>query len=179
MLWTQLAKVCEFFALFCAFLVWGRDLSGAVVTYTDNNAVRDALMAGHTANSLARKILIARLVWKVTSVDTVVLESGRRSGHSCIPSLLKGVSVLDSACLHIACAFTRISLFQCIHLVFILCLATSGSKTIKYIHCFGWCGVLDAGEENWLVDFLSAEFSSEPCHGMPRRHLLAGVFRIP
>ena len=58
-------KVCEFFALFCAFLVWGRDLSGAVVTYTDNNAVRDALIAGHTANSLARKILIARLVWKV------------------------------------------------------------------------------------------------------------------
>ena len=52
-------------------------------------------------------------------------------------------------------------------------------RPIKYIHCFGWCGVLDAGEENWLVDFLSAELSSEPCHGMPRRHLLAGVFRIP
>ena len=50
-------KVCEFFALFCA----GRDPSGAVVTYTDNNAVRDALIAGHTANSLARKILIATL----------------------------------------------------------------------------------------------------------------------
>jgi len=50
-------KVCEFFALFCA----GRDPSGAVVTYTDNNAVRDALIAGHTASSLARKILIATL----------------------------------------------------------------------------------------------------------------------
>ena len=41
------------------------------------------------------------------------------SGHSCIPSLQKGVSVLDSACLHVACAFTQISLFQCIHGVFL------------------------------------------------------------
>ena len=29
--------------------------------YIDNNAVRDALIAGHTANTLVRKILIATL----------------------------------------------------------------------------------------------------------------------
>ena len=61
------------------------------------------------------------------------------SGHSCIPSLQKGVSVLDSVCLHVACrAFTQISLFQCIHRVFILRLATTGSKThngMIFFHC--------------------------------------------
>ena len=52
---------CEFFALFCVFLVWSKDVSSAVVLYTDNNDVRDALIAGHTTNALARKIVVATL----------------------------------------------------------------------------------------------------------------------
>ena len=39
---------CEFFALFCVFLLWGDEISGAVVIYTDNNVVRDVLIACHT-----------------------------------------------------------------------------------------------------------------------------------
>ena len=34
---------CEFFALFCAFWLWGDVIIDAVVIYTDNNGVRDAL----------------------------------------------------------------------------------------------------------------------------------------
>ena len=52
---------CEFFALFCAFLLWGDDISGAVVMYTDNNAVRDVMIACHTNNELAKVILVATL----------------------------------------------------------------------------------------------------------------------
>ena len=61
--WQEVCKIYEreFFALFCSFLVWGKDLSGVVVIYTDNNAVRDSLIAGHTTNVLARRILIATL----------------------------------------------------------------------------------------------------------------------
>lgn len=50
----------DFFALFCAFLAWGHEMSDAVVIYT-NDAVRDALIACHAANTLARKILVAAL----------------------------------------------------------------------------------------------------------------------
>ena len=52
---------CEFFALFCAFHVWGDAISNALVIYTDNNAVRDALITGHTNNVLAKRILVATL----------------------------------------------------------------------------------------------------------------------
>ena len=52
---------CEFFALFCAFYVWGDVVSNALVIYTDNNAVRDALITGHTNNVLAKRILLATL----------------------------------------------------------------------------------------------------------------------
>ena len=130
----------EFFALFCSFLVWGKDLSGVVVIYTDNNAVRDS--SGHTTNVLARRILIATLGlecehqltpwyargphglelgrWAValevgTCLTTWCLrvwhwclamlgctvglcwKMGRRTGHSCIPSLQKGVSAFVTA----------------------------------------------------------------------------------
>ena len=50
---------CEFFALFCSFLAWGDDITGAVVIYTDNNAVRDVLIACHTNNAIAKSILVA------------------------------------------------------------------------------------------------------------------------
>jgi len=52
---------CEFFALFCAFYVWGDVVSNALVIYTDNNAVRDALITGHTNNVVAKRILLATL----------------------------------------------------------------------------------------------------------------------
>lgn len=52
---------CDFFALFCAFYVWGDVISDAVVIYTDNNAVRDTLIAGHATNGLAKRILVATL----------------------------------------------------------------------------------------------------------------------
>jgi len=51
---------CEFLALFCAMLIWGSSVS-AVVVYTDNNAVRDAMISCHTTNHVAKKILIATL----------------------------------------------------------------------------------------------------------------------
>ena len=52
---------CEFLALFCAMLIWGSSVSSAVVVYTDNNAVRDAMISCHTTNTVAKKILIATL----------------------------------------------------------------------------------------------------------------------
>ena len=52
---------CEFLALFCAMLIWGSSVSSAVVVYTDNNAVRDAMISCHTTNNVAKKILIATL----------------------------------------------------------------------------------------------------------------------
>jgi hypothetical protein len=52
---------CEFFALFCSFLVWMPLFSKSVVIYTDNNAVRDTLISCSTSHSLVRMILIATL----------------------------------------------------------------------------------------------------------------------
>ena len=52
---------CEFFSLFCAFLSWGSLITDAVVIYTDNNGVRDTLIACTTRNAVARKILTATL----------------------------------------------------------------------------------------------------------------------
>ena len=50
---------CEFFALFCAFLIWGDRLRTETVFYTDNNAVRDALISCSTSNRVARGLLVA------------------------------------------------------------------------------------------------------------------------
>ena len=55
---------CEFFALFGAFLLWGCGAMGAVVIYTDNNAVRDSMIACHSPNAIARKIFVATLGWE-------------------------------------------------------------------------------------------------------------------
>ena len=52
---------CEFFALFCATQVWGEAVGSALVVYTDNNAVRDAMISCHTNNITAKKVLIATL----------------------------------------------------------------------------------------------------------------------
>ena len=52
---------CEFFALFCAFLLWGSRVSSTVVIYTDNNAVRDILISCATSSPVARQILVATL----------------------------------------------------------------------------------------------------------------------
>ena len=61
-------SVC--FALYCAFLVWGHELSNAIAVFTDNNAVRDALISCCTSNAVARKLLIATLglecEWQLT-----------------------------------------------------------------------------------------------------------------
>ena len=52
---------CEFFALFCAFSLWGERVTNAVVIYTDNNGVRDSLISCVSRNVTARKILIATM----------------------------------------------------------------------------------------------------------------------
>ena len=52
---------CEFFAVFCAFLVWGSDISDAAVIYTDNNGVRDTLISCVTRNPVASVILTGTL----------------------------------------------------------------------------------------------------------------------
>ena len=52
---------CEFFAVFCAFWLWGRRITDAVVIYTDNNGVRDTLISCVSRNVTARKILIATM----------------------------------------------------------------------------------------------------------------------
>ena len=64
---------CEFFALFCVFLVWSKDVSSAVFFYTDNNDVRDALIAGHATNALARKIVVATLGLEVRTLTVAVV----------------------------------------------------------------------------------------------------------
>jgi hypothetical protein len=53
---------CDFFCLvLCVFFLWGDDVSEAVVIYTDNNAVRDALIScyANCNNTIAKKILVA------------------------------------------------------------------------------------------------------------------------
>ena len=52
---------CEFFALLCAFITWGDMIEGAAVFYTDNNAVRDALIACSSSNLIARRQLVSVL----------------------------------------------------------------------------------------------------------------------
>ena len=52
---------CEFMALFCAMLVWGDAVSGLVVFYTDNNAVRDVMISCSTNNGVAKGLLVATL----------------------------------------------------------------------------------------------------------------------
>ena len=53
---------CEFLALFAAFWKWNAMITGALVIYTDNNAVRDAMISCNTKNSVARSILVATLI---------------------------------------------------------------------------------------------------------------------
>lgn len=57
---------CEFFALFCAFLLWENRITDAVVIYTDNNGVRDTLISCISKHVVARKILIATLALECT-----------------------------------------------------------------------------------------------------------------
>ena len=52
---------CEFMALFCAMLLWSDTVSGSVVFYTDNNAVRDVMISCSTSNGVAKGLLIATL----------------------------------------------------------------------------------------------------------------------
>ena len=52
---------CEFFALVCAFMTSGNRLGGAAVFYTDNNAVRDALISCNSSNKVAKGLLISVL----------------------------------------------------------------------------------------------------------------------
>lgn len=49
----------EFFALFCALALWGESSGPAIVTFTDNNAVRDAIISCHANNDVAKRMLIA------------------------------------------------------------------------------------------------------------------------
>ena len=57
---------CEFFALFCAFLLWGDRVTNAVVIYTDNNGVRDSLISCASRNVTAKKILVATMALECT-----------------------------------------------------------------------------------------------------------------
>ena len=57
---------CEFFALFCAFLLWGDRVTSAVVIYTDNNGVRDSLISCISRNVTAKKILAATMALECT-----------------------------------------------------------------------------------------------------------------
>ena len=52
---------CEFFALFCAFLLWGGTITNAVVIFTDNNGVRDSLISCSSKNASAKKLLVATM----------------------------------------------------------------------------------------------------------------------
>lgn len=52
---------CEFFALFSALFLWASLVNSALVVYTDNNAVRDAMISCHTSNVVARRVLVAAL----------------------------------------------------------------------------------------------------------------------
>ena len=52
---------CEFFALFCSFLVWGERITNAVVIFTDNNGVRDCLISCSSRNATAKKLLVATM----------------------------------------------------------------------------------------------------------------------
>ena len=53
---------CEFLALFAVFWKWNAMITGALVIYTDNNAVRDAMISCNTKNSVSRSILVATLI---------------------------------------------------------------------------------------------------------------------
>lgn len=57
----QIIYECEFFAFFCAFWLWAERLSGAAVIHTDNNSVRDAMIACSAAGEVPRRILLAVL----------------------------------------------------------------------------------------------------------------------
>ena len=61
---------CEFFALFCAFLLWGDHVTDAVVIYTDNNGVRDSLISCVSRNVAAKKILVATMALECTKQIT-------------------------------------------------------------------------------------------------------------
>ena len=52
---------CEFLALFAAFWKLTQNVRGALVIYTDNNGVRDAMISCSTRNLVARQILVATL----------------------------------------------------------------------------------------------------------------------
>ena len=52
---------CEFLALYAAFQKWNDKVTGSLVIYTDNNAVRDAMISCSTKNMVAKQILVATL----------------------------------------------------------------------------------------------------------------------
>ena len=51
----------EFFALFCAFLIWLPRLPNSVVIYTDSNRVRDTLISCCASGGASKQILVATL----------------------------------------------------------------------------------------------------------------------
>ena len=57
---------CEFFALFCVFLLWGDHVTDAVVIYTDNNGVRNSLISCVSRHVTAKKILVATMAWRLS-----------------------------------------------------------------------------------------------------------------
>ena len=78
---------CEFFALFCAFLIWGDRLRTETVFYTDNNAVRDALISCSTSNRVARGLLVATVALEtVHQVSPWYARVPTDSNHSDGPS---------------------------------------------------------------------------------------------
>ena len=52
---------CEFVALFAAFWKWTDEIKGSLVTFADNNAVRDSMISCSTKNQVATTILVATL----------------------------------------------------------------------------------------------------------------------
>ena len=52
---------CEFLALFAAFWKWSEVIKGSLVIDTDNNAVRDTMIACSTKNKVAMMIMVANL----------------------------------------------------------------------------------------------------------------------
>ena len=57
---------CEFFALFCVFLLWGDRVTSAVVIYKDNNGVRDSLTSCISRHGTAKKIFVATMALECT-----------------------------------------------------------------------------------------------------------------
>ena len=73
---------CDFFALLCAFLTWGDHIGGAAVFYTDNNAVRDALISCDSSNHVAKRLLISVLALECIHQITVPTDSNMSDSPS-------------------------------------------------------------------------------------------------